>query len=192
MTSRPARLALAAVVALAATACSDVTPSQVDTTVAEGRFDNPGKGPKAVSGNIIEVAQAASDADNGVTFETLIFALEATGLDAIFERRGQYTVFAPTDAAFGALPDGTVDFLVANPDVLAGILQYHVATGRRDAGDVLDSDRIRSLNGESFFPGLDADGPFLIDGQGGRSNIILTDVVASNGIIHVIDAVILP
>jgi uncharacterized surface protein with fasciclin (FAS1) repeats len=101
---------------------------------------------------------------------------------------GQFTVFAPTDGAFAALgltPDN-IDTL--DKGFLTDVLLYHVARGRRDAADVLDSDRIRTLQ-RGF---LLQDGGTLTDNLDREANIIVTDVEAANGIIHAIDAVVLP
>jgi len=195
MTNRISRLALAGLVALVAAACAESSPTQI-APVSEGRFDNPGMAmkPSAADPSIVDIAIAASKADEP-QFTILVQAVVAAGLVDVLDGKGQYTVFAPTDAAFVTLLGElglTAEELLANTELLTSVLLYHVATGRRYAEDVLGSEEIRSLNGGFFFPGLDDDGAFLVDGTGERSNIVGTDIEASNGIIHVLDRVILP
>ncbi len=132
--------------------------------------------PQAV--DLVATAEAAG------SFNTLVAALEAAGLRATLESGGPYTVFAPTDAAFDALPAGTVDALLADPPALSEILLYHVAEGIIGSGDVASTPLIPTLNGQAVAVGA---GP-TIDGAA----ITMADVDASNGVIHVIDQVLLP
>ena len=147
-------------------------------------------GPKGPT--IVDVAIAAN-AEGGPyegVFDTLIAAVLAAD-EAILDTltgNGQHTVFAPTDDAFAALglnPDNIGDL---DQDALTEILLYHVANGRRYAADVLDSERIRTLQGGFLLQ----DGGVLTDSNGDIATIIVTDVPAANGIIHAIDAVVLP
>ncbi|MDI1243229.1 MAG: fasciclin domain-containing protein [bacterium] len=143
--------------------------------------------------DLVEVAIAVNSGGAFAgQFDTLIAAVLAADpvvLDTL-SGRGQFTVFAPTDDAFAAL--GLTPANVGTTysrETLTQILLYHVVRGRRDAGDVTTSDRIRSLQGTFFFPNSSAT---ITDALGREANIIVTDVPASNGIIHAIDAVILP
>jgi uncharacterized surface protein with fasciclin (FAS1) repeats len=123
-------------------------------------------------------------------FSILVLALQETGLDATLNEAGQYTVFAPTNAAFEALAaELGVDVadLLALPN-LESILLYHVAPGRRFARTVTKQKRINTLNG-AF---LQVDGTTLTDTRGRTSSIVATDVAASNGVIHGVDTVVLP
>lgn len=189
--NRISRFAALGLVAVFSAACAESSPTQVtDAPVSEGRFDNPAMGnkPAAAEPTIVDVAEGAGN------FSILLRALETAGLDGIFEGKGQFTVFAPTDAAFGAALEElglTAEQLLDSPD-LAAILTYHVATGRRYAEDVLGSEEIRTLNGGFFFPGTDAEGAFITDANDRESRIVAADIEASNGVIHVIDTVILP
>lgn len=149
-------------------------------------------GPKGPT--IVDVAIAVnSDGPYAGMFDTLIAAILAAdpAVVATLSGNGQHTVFAPTDDAFLLLnldPDSVVE---QDQDFLTAVLLYHVAPGRRYAEDVLDSYRIRTiLKGKDGF--LMQDGGVLTDNLGGEANIIVTDVEAANGIIHVIDAVVLP
>lgn len=148
-------------------------------------------GPKGDS--VIDVARSVN-ASTGL-FDTLLFALEETGLDDVLDQRnGQVTVFAPTDDAFDNLPEGVLADLVADPEALADVLLYHVAKGRRDAAEVSGSDQIRMFNGA--FIGVYLDGPDvrLMDNAEFSSDatVIIPNQEAANGIIHVIDEVLVP
>ena len=120
-------------------------------------------------------------------FDTLIAAVVCTGLAEPLDARGQYTVFAPTDAAFAELGLNADNVCDLPEDALKNILTYHVTHGRRDAADVVSSDRIRMLNGDFTTITVNDQGAFINDAQ-----ILLTDVFAANGVIHVIDGVLLP
>jgi uncharacterized surface protein with fasciclin (FAS1) repeats len=143
---------------------------------------------------IVDVAIAVnSDGPFAGAFDTLIAAVLAAD-PAVLETltgNGQFTVFAPTDDAFAAAfaeLSVTPNEVLANKQFLTDVLLYHVAHGRRYAEDVLASERIRTLN-KSF---LLQDGGTLTDNLGREANIIVTDVEAANGIIHAINAVVLP
>ena len=143
-------------------------------------------------GNIVEVAIGVnSSGPFRGQFDTLIAAVQAAdpAVIATLSGRGQFTVFAPTDDAFAAVGITADNVSTIDKQFLTEVLLYHVVRGRRDAADVTGSDRIRSLQGSFFFPDSDAK---LTDAVGRTANIIVTDVPASNGIIHAIDAVILP
>jgi len=140
---------------------------------------------------IVDVAIAANQ-ESG-EFSILIAALQAADPAVIrtLSGKGQYTVFAPTDAAFVSLLGElglTADELLSNKALVTQVLLYHVARGSRDSADVLDSSRIRTLNGGFLYQS----GGVLTDANGRTSNIIAVDIKASNGIIHVIDRVVLP
>ena len=131
--------------------------------------------------NIVETAVSAGN------FTTLVAAVEAAGLVDALSGEGPFTVFAPTDEAFAALPAGTIDALLADPTGdLTQILLYHVVPGMVMAADVTDGLEAETLQGGTVTFSV-ADG-VTINGV----NIVATDIVASNGVIHVIDAVILP
>lgn len=140
---------------------------------------------------IIDVAKAIND-ESG-EFSILILALGAADEAVIntLNGNGQFTVFAPTDAAFASLLEElgvSAEDLLGNQELVTQVLLYHVAHGRRFSGDILGSERIRTL--ERGF--LLQDGGVLTDNQGRTANIIAVDVEAANGIIHVIDRVVLP
>lgn len=132
------------------------------------------------------IVQVAVDAGN---FTTLVAALKAAGLVDALQRPGPFTVFAPTDAAFAKLPPGTVKSLLADPQKLASILTYHVVAGKVLAGDIVRGNGARpaTLNGRSLDVAVRGGKVFVNEAQ-----VTTADVAASNGVIHVIDTVLLP
>lgn len=137
----------------------------------------------AQSGNtIVDIAIADG------RFDTLVAAVVAADLAETLSGPGPFTVFAPTDAAFAALGEDTISALLADPATLAQVLTYHVVPGRLLAADVVAANNLSSVQGSPIGVDVTDDGVFLnIDSQ-----IIITDIQASNGVIHVIDTVILP
>ena len=144
---------------------------------------------EAAGADIVDTAVAAGD------FTTLAAALEAAGLVETLKGDGPFTVFAPTDDAFAALPEGTVDTLLEDPQGdLTDILTYHVVSGKVMAADVagLDGQEVETLQGATFTVNVDGDNVTLTDAAGNTVNVTQTDIEASNGVIHVIDAVLMP
>jgi uncharacterized surface protein with fasciclin (FAS1) repeats len=135
----------------------------------------------ANSGDIVATAQAAGD------FNTLLAAAQAAGLVETLESAGPFTVFAPTDAAFAKLPEGTVEHLLANPEQLRQVLLYHVVPGRVMASDVVALSSATTAQGSDIMITL-ADGGVMIN----NATVTAADIETSNGVIHVIDTVILP
>ncbi|CAB1083489.1 Secreted and surface protein containing fasciclin-like repeats [Olavius algarvensis Delta 1 endosymbiont] len=123
------------------------------------------------------------------SFNTLVAALKAADLVDVLRGDGPFTVFAPTDAAFAKLPAGTVENLLKpeNKAKLQSILTYHVVPGRYMAADVLKMSSAKTVNGKSFMVSMSG-GDAMVD----NAKIVKTDIMASNGVIHVIDSVILP
>ncbi len=118
---------------------------------------------------------------------TLTTAVKAAGLKKTLMRSGPFTVFAPTEDAFGELPAGTVEALLQDPETLANILLYHVTTGRVYASDVVTLDEATMANGGTVDITVDGGGVMVND-----ANVIAVDIKARNGVIHVIDGVLLP
>ncbi len=131
--------------------------------------------------DIVETAVAAG------SFNTLVAAVKAAGLVETLKGAGPFTVFAPTDEAFAKLPKGTVEALLADKAKLTSILTYHVVSGRVMAADVVKLTEAKTVNGQMAKVSAGKDG-VMIDG----AKVITTDIVTSNGVIHVIDSVILP
>jgi len=130
--------------------------------------------------DIVDTAVAAGD------FQTLAAALEAAGLVDTLKGEGPFTVFAPTDAAFAKLPAGTLDALLADKQQLVRILTYHVVPGRVTAAEVVGLSKATTVEGGSL--SIDASNGVKING----AKVIQADVLASNGVIHVIDTVLIP
>ena len=140
-------------------------------------------------GTIVEVAAGNPD------FETLVAAVTAAGLAETLSGDGPFTVFAPTDAAFAKLPEGTVDSLLKEPQgQLAEILKYHVVAGEFKAADVvkLNGQKIKTVQGGELSVDVTGNTVRLVDAAGNSVNVIATDVDATNGVIHVIDSVLMP
>lgn len=136
-------------------------------------------------------AKAADIVDTAVSagqFKTLVEAVKAAGLVETLKGPGPFTVFAPTDAAFAALPKGTLEDLLKpeNKAKLASILTYHVVSGKVMSKDLKDEMKAKTVQGAEIKIDLDG-GPKVND-----ANVVTPDVAASNGVIHVIDKVILP
>jgi uncharacterized surface protein with fasciclin (FAS1) repeats len=123
------------------------------------------------------------------SFNTLVAAVQAAGLAETLKGEGPFTVFAPTDDAFAKLPAGTVEDLLKpeNKDKLAAILTYHVVSGKVMAKDVMTMKEAKTVNGESVTISMETD-TVMID----NAKVVTPDIECSNGIIHVIDTVIMP
>jgi uncharacterized surface protein with fasciclin (FAS1) repeats len=142
-----------------------------------------GNGKTAASKDIVTVATEAG------SFTTLVTALKAAGLVETLKGPGPFTVFAPNDAAFAKLPKGTVEGLLADKNALSSVLTFHVISGRVMAGDIVKSKgaKPKTVNGQELDIQL-RDGKVFVNG----AQVITTDIAASNGVIHVIDGVLLP
>ncbi len=144
---------------------------------------------------IVDVAVGSSD------HTTLVAAVRATDLVATLQSAGPFTVFAPTNAAFAKLPAGTVETLLKpeNKATLAKILTYHVVAGNLNAAavvkaikDAKGSLKVKTVSGGILTASLKDGNVILTDEKGGVSTVVTTDLAASNGVIHVIDSVVLP
>jgi uncharacterized surface protein with fasciclin (FAS1) repeats len=134
------------------------------------------------------------NAVNSKDHTTLVAAVKAAGLVDTLEGKGPFTVFAPTNAAFGKLPAGTVDTLVKpeNKAALTKILTYHVVAGKLDASDLTDGKKLKTVEGEELTV-KHADGKiWIIDSKGDQSMVSISNVHQSNGVIHVVDTVLMP
>src|SRR5881392_3876223 len=131
--------------------------------------------------NIVETAVAAGQ------FTTLASLLTKAGLVDTLATGGPFTVFAPTDAAFAKVPKATLDALAANPALLKSVLLYHVVPGRVPAADVMKLSSAKTLEGRSVAIKV-VDGSVFVD----QAKVATPDVMASNGVIHVIDSVLIP
>lgn len=178
------------VLALALAACSSADPTATPAPAAteapmaeptEEMMEEPTEEPMAESNTIVDIAVADG------RFKTLVAAVEAAGLVDTLKSDGPFTVFAPTDDAFAALGDEAIAGLLADPETLSQILLYHVVPGRVMAADVGALESATTAQGEDIAITVDGD-KVMVNG----ANVIITDIEADNGVIHVIDAVILP
>lgn len=133
--------------------------------------------------DVVDVAMASPD------HTTLVAAVKAAGLVETLKGAGPFTVFAPTNAAFAALPAGTVDGLLKPESKadLTGILTYHVVAGAVKAADLKDGQKVKTLQGGELTVSV-KDGKVMING----ANVTAADLASSNGVVHVIDAVLMP
>ncbi len=131
--------------------------------------------------DIVDTAIAAG------SFKTLVAAVQAAGLEGVLRGEGPFTVFAPTDAAFAKLPAGTVESLLKDKEQLASILTYHVVSGEVLGKDVVKLTSAKTVNGKSVKIRV-VDGKVYVD----DAQVVTTDIETKNGVIHVIDTVILP
>lgn len=188
------RFALSAFVmcgAFSVAACSsddDDAAAPASTADTGTPVDSGSTGDTATAKDLLETAAAAG------TFKTLIDAVTAAELTATLKGPGPFTVFAPTDDAFKKLPAATLATLLepANKAQLQAILKYHVLSGSAKAADVTKLVAAKPLFGKDFLITVDGAKVQLTDGSGNKINVTATDIVASNGVIHVIDAVLLP
>ena len=182
MSKRIALLSAVAFSTLALTA-TIVAPARAEekTVMVGGAAMFPSK-------NIIQNAVNSKD------HTTLVAAVKAAGLVQTLEGKGPFTVFAPTNAAFGKLPAGTVDTLVKpeNKAALTKILTYHVVAGKLEASDLTDGKMLKTVEGEELTVKREGGHVMIVDAKGGSSMVTISNVNQSNGVIHVIDTVLLP
>jgi len=131
--------------------------------------------------DIVDTAIAAG------SFNTLVTAVQAAGLVETLKGDGPFTVFAPTDEAFAAIPKADLEALLADKEQLTAVLTYHVVAGKVMAADVVELDSATTVQGSDVDIKV-SDGGVMVDG----ANVVTTDIETSNGVIHVIDAVITP
>jgi uncharacterized surface protein with fasciclin (FAS1) repeats len=159
--------------------------------------DNPSVGgaPMFKSKDIVD------NAVNSADHTTLVAAVKAAGLVETLKGKGPFTVFAPTNSAFGKLPDGTVDTLLRaeNKGMLTNVLTYHVLAGRFDSNAIAKKIKagngkawLKAVNGGTLTAWMEGNTLVLTDEKGGQSRVTIANVYQSNGVIHVVDSVLLP
>jgi uncharacterized surface protein with fasciclin (FAS1) repeats len=176
-------------------AASTLFAGAVGVSVAAEKTVEVGGAPMYPSKNIIENAVNSKD------HTTLVAAVKAGGLVETLSSAGPFTVFAPTNAAFEKLPAGTVDTLL-KPEKkadLAKVLTYHVVAGKLSAADLTKKAKasgnkatLKTVQGEDLTVSLDGSKVFVTDASGNKSQVTIADVNQSNGVIHVVDTVLLP
>ncbi len=188
------RIALFSAAAFAALA---LTAAVVAPVSAQDKMKSEMSGEKTVmvggaamfpSKNIIQNAVNSKD------HTTLVAAVKAAGLVETLEGRGPFTVFAPTNSAFGKLPAGTVDGLVKpeNKATLTKILTYHVVPGKLEASSLTDGKKLKTVEGEELTVKHQDGKVWIVDAKGGTSMVTIANVNQSNGVIHVVDTVLMP
>lgn len=185
------KLTLASTIALALAACAPEADTDDSMMADETAMTEDATAP----GTIVEVAQGDE------AFSTLVAAVTAAGAAEMLSGEGPFTVFAPTNDAFAKLPEGTVETLTTeDTDTLASILQYHVVEGSIDAATLLAAIEgagdagysITTANGATLTATVVDGAVVLTDANGGTATVTATDVEASNGLVHVIDTVLMP
>ena len=186
-------IALASAASLAIVACAEEPAENVayeDASTADQMANA-----EAETGTVVEVAQGDE------TFSTLVSAVTAADLGATLSGDGPFTVFAPTNDAFAKIPEATLTELTTNDtETLGNILTYHVVAGNVDAATLLqaiegagaDGYSIETVNGGTLTATVVDGNVVLTDAAGGTATVTATDVAASNGVIHVIDTVLMP
>jgi uncharacterized surface protein with fasciclin (FAS1) repeats len=171
--------------------CAESTPptstaDQPEQPPADVPEQSPTDAPDQPEAELADIVDTAAAADG---FQTLVAAVKAADLVETLKGDGPFTVFAPTDEAFGKLPEGTLDDLLKpeSKEKLTAILAYHVVPGKVLAADVVNLTTAKTVQGQEVAISVE-DGNVKVDG----ANVTATDIECSNGVIHVIDAVILP
>jgi uncharacterized surface protein with fasciclin (FAS1) repeats len=183
--SNSKRIALLSAVAFSALALTStfVAPARAEekTVMVGGAAMYPSK-------NIVQNAVNSKD------HTTLVAAVKAAGLVDTLQGKGPFTVFAPTNTAFGKLPAGTVDTLVKpeNKATLTKILTYHVVPGRYDASDLTDGKMLKTAEGEQLTVKHKDGKIWIVDAKGDTAMVSISNVHQSNGVIHVVDTVLMP
>ena len=168
-------------------ACSTARVQKQETPAATAA-----EAPAAKPMDVIDTALAAG------SFKTLLSAVIAAGLGEALKGNGPFTVFAPGDAAFGALPAGTLEELLKpeNKEKLKGILAFHVVSERLTAADILQRTSLRAANGKDLATRFEVTGSAGAEFRGsvriGEAKVVTADVACTNGVIHVIDRVLIP
>jgi transforming growth factor-beta-induced protein len=169
-----------------ATTTTDMDATTVATADATTSTSGAATATPAAGATTADDLIAAATANGNLT--TLVTALQTAGLEEQLQGVGPYTLFAPTDQAFAALPSGVLTALLADPTLLGSILSYHVAQGQLTAADVATATSIPTLQGQAITVATDGTTVTL----NGDAKITTTDIVTSNGVIHVIDKVLIP
>jgi uncharacterized surface protein with fasciclin (FAS1) repeats len=187
-----AAISVVAVAGLAVGACSssDTSSPATDTpasTAPPPSSDSSVQPAETSSKTVVDIAASNPD------FSTLAKAVDAAGLTGTLAGAGPFTVFAPTNEAFAKLPAGTPASLLKpeNKEQLSAILTYHVVPAKVMAADVTPG-TVKTVNGAELTINVDGSNVLITDGQGNTAKVVKTDIEASNGVVHVIDAVLLP
>jgi uncharacterized surface protein with fasciclin (FAS1) repeats len=166
------------------------TEMTTETAITTDTTGTSTTGTAAPSGNSGSTAvDLATALRNDGRLNTLAVALQAAGLDTALQAAGPYTIFAPTDSAFAALPAGSLDKLLADPTQLSAVLSNHLVKDKLLAADVAKATQLTTLGGQTLQVTTDGSGQVMLNNQ---ARILTTDIQTDSGVIHVIDAVLLP
>ena len=193
MSKRIAFLSAAALGALALTAAVIAPASAEDKKMMKSEMS--GEKTVMVGGAAMFPSKnIGQNAVNSKDHTTLVAAVKAAGLVDTLSSKGPFTVFAPTNAAFGKLPAGTVDTLVKpeSKATLTKILTYHVVPGKMEAASLTDGKKLKTVEGEELTVKLKDGKVWIVDAKGGTSMVTIANVNQSNGVIHVVDTVLMP
>lgn len=166
-----------------------------DNSMSKGENPMVGGAPMLATKDIVDNAVNSKD------HTTLVAAVKAAGLVETLKGAGPFTVFAPTNAAFDKVPKDALDSLMKpeSKDKLKGILTYHVVAGKQDAASIAKAIKdgngkatFKTVNGGDLTAAMDGDKVVLTDAKGGKSTVTIADVMQSNGVIHVVDSVLMP
>jgi uncharacterized surface protein with fasciclin (FAS1) repeats len=190
-----------AVAGLLFASCAETKKDAVDSKDVADNSEIVAVAEAMVVNTVQETPTIVGVAAANENFTTLVAAVKAAGLVDALNGDGPLTVFAPTNTAFAKLPEGTVATLLKaeNKTTLAGILTYHVVSGKFEAAAVIDAIKankgeftVDTLNGGQITLSLDGGNVILTDANGGTATVVIADVAASNGVIHAIDSVVMP
>ncbi len=195
------RLLAPGMMALLMVACNNEADNTVktDDTATKNTQMEPApmpeeKGVMVGGANMVPSKDIVDNATNSADHTTLVAAVKAAGLVETLKGAGPFTVFAPTNEAFGKLPAGTVDNLLKpeNKAKLSNVLTYHVVPGSYKSTDLKDGQKLKTVQGEELTIWY-KDGKWAVsDAKGGKANITIADVISSNGVTYVIDGVLMP
>ncbi|MFI8379848.1 fasciclin domain-containing protein [Leeuwenhoekiella sp. NPDC079379] len=192
-------LSMAVLATLAFTSCKDNENKEADEAMTEEQMAMEAEA--TTEEEMPEQQTIATIAMGNENFTTLVTAIQAAELGETLNGAGPFTVFAPTNAAFDKLPAGTLEGLTKpeNKEKLAGLLKYHVVSGEYMAADVVKAINdnngsfvIKTVQGGELTATLDGENVIITDANGSKSKVVMADVDASNGVIHAIDAVVMP
>ena len=178
------------VLALGAAACGDddgAAPEEPSTATAESPAESGTSAPESPA-TVVDVAASNDD------FSTLVTAVDSAGLAETLSGEGPFTVFAPVNEAFAALPPGTLDSLLLpeNQDQLTAVLTYHVVPQEAMSDDLSDGMTVTTVQGQPLTVGVTDAGVTLTDATGNTVSVVQADIDAGNGVVHIIDGVLIP
>jgi uncharacterized surface protein with fasciclin (FAS1) repeats len=168
---------------------------------AQAQMNSMDDNPMVGGASMFKSKDIVDNAVNSADHTTLVAAVKAAGLVETLKSKGPFTVFAPTNSAFEKLPAGTVETLLRpeNKGMLTNILTYHVVAGRFDANAIAKKIKVgngkawlKAVNGGTLTAWMDGNSIVLSDEKGGQSRVTIANVYQSNGVIHVVDSVLLP